>query len=157
VTAPLEVHRHSGLGFALPVPAGWERVEDVDGCALVAAEPPRGDERLRANVVVTAEPVAADEPLEAWAERSLAALGKSLSRLRRLDLAAVRVDGRPARRALSHYEHGELGGVCLEQWLLLDGGLGYVVSCTTAALEYDDLCDLMEAVAGGLELPSGAR
>jgi hypothetical protein len=150
----LELHRHSVAGFELPVPAGWERTEDIEGCALVAVEPPRGDPHLRANIVVTLERVLPQESLADWSERSLAALGESLNEVRLLDVEALEVGGRPARRALSHYRHGDVGGVNLEQWLVLAGGLGCVVSCSTAALEYDDLFDLMHAVGEGLRVPN---
>jgi hypothetical protein len=150
----LEVHRHSVAGFELPVPARWERTEDIDGCALVAVEPPRDDPHLRANIVVTLERVGARDTLAAWSERSLDALAESLNEARLLDVEALEVGGRPARRALSHYRHEDVGGVNLEQWLVLAGGLGCVVSCSTAALEYDDLYDLMHAVGEGLRIPT---
>jgi hypothetical protein len=149
VSDVLELHRHSVAGFEIPVPAGWERTEDEDGCALVAVEPPRVEPHLRASVVVTIEPLPDD-----FEERSLAALRESLNRLRVIDDDRVEIGGRPARRVLSHYVHRQFGGVCLEQWLLAHEGLGYVVSCSTAALEYDDLWDLMNAVAEGLRVPS---
>ena len=56
----LETYRHSVAGFELPVPAGSERSEEVEACALVAVEPPRGDPHLLANVVVTLEVVPED-------------------------------------------------------------------------------------------------
>jgi hypothetical protein len=148
----LAVHRHGGGGFELPLPVGWEWCENVEGCALLAIEPERDDGHLRANVVVTVERLPEPGSLEEWSERSLAALGESLHRHRLLDLADVEVGGRPARRALSHYVDRLHGGVCLEQWLVPAGELGFVVSCTTAALEYDDLFELMHAVADGLRV-----
>jgi hypothetical protein len=148
----LEVHRHGGDGFDLPLPVGWEWRENVKGCALVAIEPERDDGHLRANVVVTVERLPDGESLEAWSGRSLAALAETVNRHRLLDLADVEVGGRSARRALSHYVDRAHGGVCLEQWLVPAGELGIVVSCTTAALEYDDLFELMQAVAEGLRL-----
>lgn len=148
MTAVLEIHRHPSAGFEIPVPAGWERTEDEDGCALIAVEPARAEPHLRASVVVTVELLRDD--LDAWAERSITALGESLNRLRVIDEDVVEVGGRPARRVLSHYVHRRFGGVCLEQWLVAAGERGYVVSCSTAALEYDDLWDLMSAIGEGL-------
>jgi hypothetical protein len=149
----LETHRHSITGFELPVPVGWERSEEVEACALVAVEPPRGDPHLRANVVVTLEVVPEDEDLEAWTLRSLASLRESLQEAQVLDVETLEIGGVPARRALTHYLHADHGGAALEQWLLLHRGLGMVISCTTAALEYDDLFDLTHAIAEGLRLP----
>jgi hypothetical protein len=144
----MEVHRHSEAGFEIPVPAGWERTENTDGCALVAVEPPRAEPHMRASLVVTIEPLQDD-----FEERSLVALRESLNRLRVIDDDRVEIGGRPARRVLSHYVHRVYGGACLEQWLLAHEGFGYVVSCTTAALEYDDLWDVTNAIAEGLRVP----
>jgi hypothetical protein len=144
------VHRHGGGAFELPLPVGWEWRENVEGCALIAVEPPRTDEHLRPTVVVTVEPHADEETLDAWTERSLRALADSLHHHRLLDVQPVTVGGREARRALSHYVNRLFGGVCVEQWLVPAGEMGYVVSCTTPALEYDDLFELMHVVAEGL-------
>jgi hypothetical protein len=146
----LGVHRHSIAGFEIPIPAGWERTEDVQGCALVAVEPPREQPHLRANVVVTIEVLGDDADVRAWEQRSLAALARSMNRVRTIDDERVEIGGRDARRVLSHYVHREFGGVCLEQWLLASAGAGFVVSCSVAALEYDDLWDLTSTVAEGL-------
>jgi hypothetical protein len=148
----LQLHRHGGGVFELPLPVGWEWRENVEGCALLAIEPEREDEHLRANVVVTVERLPEAETLHDWSDRSLTALGESLNRHRLLDLVDISVNGRAARRALSHYVDRMLGGVCLEQWLVPAGDVGIVVSCTTAALEYDDLFDLMHAIAEGLRV-----
>jgi len=152
MSAELETYRHPSAAFELPLPAEWERAENVEGCALLAVEPPREDSHFRANVVVTIEQLEQGAELEQWAERSLAALRESLDRLRVIDLDASEIGGLPARRALTHYLHGEFGGVNLEQWSLADGGLGFVVSCSTAALEYDDLWLLTNTVAEGLRV-----
>ena len=146
----MSVHRHSVMGFEIPIPAGWEVSEHVEGTALVAVEPPREQPHLRASVVVTVELIG-DEPAAAWEERSVAALADSFNRLLRvIDDERVTIAGHDARRVLSHYVHGRFGGVCLDQWMLAADGAGFVVSCTTAALEYDDLWDLTTTAAEGL-------
>ena len=145
----LEIQRHEPAGFELPIPSGWEVVRDQDGCALIAVEPPRAEPHLRASIVVTLELL---EDADGWEERSLTTLREALNRLRVIDDEQVEVGGVPARRVLSHYVHRAYGGVNLEQWLLRRDGRGYVVSCSTAALEYDDLWDLMTAVGEGLRL-----
>jgi hypothetical protein len=147
----LETYAHPTAHFELPLPPGWERSENVHGCALIAVEPPREDPHFRANVVVTVEPLDEAADLEGWSERSLDALRESLNRLRVIDLDTLEIGGLPARRALTHYLHGQFGGINLEQWSLISAGLGYVVSCSTAALEYDDLWSLTNAVAEGLK------
>lgn len=146
----LETYRHPSVGFELPLPPEWERAEDVPGCALVAVEPPREDAHFRANVVVTIEALASGADLETWAGRSLDALRESLNRLRVIDIDSTEVGGVPARRALTHYLHGQFGGINLEQWSLVHRDLGFVVSCSSAALEYDDLWLLTNTIAEGL-------
>jgi len=151
MTDVLELQRHESAGFELPVPSGWELARDQDGCALIAVEPPRAEPHLRASVVVTIEAPPAEQTFEAWTDHSVAALGESVNRLRIIDDDIVEIAGNPARRVLSHYVHREFGGVNLEQWLLAHEGLGYVISCSTAALEYDDLHDLMSAISEGIQ------
>jgi hypothetical protein len=150
-----EPYLHSTLPFGLSLPAGWERAEGVDGCALLAVEPPRDDAHFRANVVVTVESLPAGASLEGWAERSRDALRESLNRLRVIDLEVTELCGLPAHRTLAHYVHRQFGGVVLEQWALAERPLGFVLSCSGGALEYDDLADLNHMIAAGLR-PSGA-
>jgi hypothetical protein len=150
----LETYEHPTVRFELPLPPEWERTENLHGCALIAVEPPREEPHFRANVVVTVEPLDRDAELEGWTERSLDALRESLNRLRVIDLDDVEIGGLAARRALTHYLHGQFGGVNLEQWSLVHGGLGYIVSCSTAALEYDDLWSLTNAMVEGLRMQS---
>lgn len=147
--AALTGYRHEVSGLELPLPATWERAEQVPGCLVVAVEPPR-EPYFRANVVVTLELIEQDTSLREWSGRSIDALGESLNRGRLIDDQHTTVAGAPARRLLAHYLHRDYGGVCLEQWLLLHGGIGQVVSCSTAALEYDDLFPLTSAIAAGL-------
>jgi hypothetical protein len=146
--AELVGYRHDGSGLELPLPARWERAEEVSGCLLVAVEPKR-EPYFRANVVVTLEVLDENASLREWSGRSTDALRESLNRLRLIDDEHLAVAGVPARRLLAHYLHREHGGLCLEQWLLLHAGIGQVVSCSTAALEYDDLFPLMSAITAG--------
>ena len=148
----LETYQHPSAGFELPLPRDWEHSENVHGCALVSIEPPRDGSHFRPNVVVTVESLATDVELESWAGSSLDALSESLHRLRVIDVDSVEIGGLPARRALTHYLHDRFGGVNLEQWSLIHRGLGYVVSCSTAALEYDDLWSLTNTVADGMRM-----
>jgi hypothetical protein len=152
MSAPLALREHAEPDFALPLPPDWEVAEDFEGCALIAVEPPRADGHIRANVTVTVE-ILGDEPLAGWAERTLGLLPAALPDLWTVDREDVELAGRPALRSLSHYRHHRFGGVNLEQWMVRDRALGFVTSCTTAALEYDDLWPLMQAIAHGLRLP----
>lgn len=156
MTLKLWPYRHSTAGFELPLPEGWERTENTLGCALLASEPLR-EPHFSTNVVVTVERLDDGEGLEPWAQRSFQALQGSLNRVRVIDLETVELDGRPAQRLLVHYLHGAFGGINLEQWLRTAGGFGYVVSCSTAALEYDDLWGLTSSMAEGLRLDTAVH
>lgn len=152
-SAVLERHQHSVLPFSCAVPAGWERTEELAGCALVMFEPERGDPHFRANAVITVELLEPGRGPAEWIEASRAAVVASLNRARVLDVEPAAEQGRgvPAERTLIHYVHQELGGVTLEQWARVHGVMGFVVSCSGAALEYDDLADLNLALAAGLQ------
>jgi hypothetical protein len=50
LTIRLTTYRHPTAGFSLPLPRGWERVEDAEGVALIAVEPERPP-WFRVNVV----------------------------------------------------------------------------------------------------------
>lgn len=148
------MYRHTSAGFRLPVPAEWEATEEIDGCALVAAEPAENPGRFAPNVVVTVEELHEGEPFDAWVLRSRQALQdeSGSSRLRILDSGEMEISGAPAHRTLSHYLHSAAGGVNLEQWAVARAGWGYVVSCSTSALDYDDYTDLMAQIAEGLRI-----
>lgn len=134
------------------MPATWEVTEQVPDCALVAAEPSSNPEQLAANVVVTLEEIGG-QPLEQWVARSRdRLLDGTLDRLWILDSATTEIDGRPAQRTLSHYLHETHGGLNLEQWQLADQRRGYVISCSTAALDYDALADTTVRIAEGLRI-----
>jgi hypothetical protein len=152
----LEPYRHPVLPFRLSLPAGWERTEGLAGSALVAVEPEREDAHFRANAVVTVEALEADTPLDGWVQRSLDALEESLNRLRVIDLEPTEIGGVAAHRTLAHYVHRQFGGVLLEQWGIVAGGYGLVLSCSGGALEYDDLADLNHLLAAGLRLAEGS-
>lgn len=148
--AQLTEYRCTAAGFSIPMPQGWEISEEVEGAALVALEPDRGDGGFRSNVVVTVE--STDLDLPEWAAGCVAALQQSLNRCRVLDTEDTGVGGLPARRALLHYVHLQVGGMNLEQWALRRGDEGFVVSATTAVPDYDDRRELMALIAGGLQV-----
>lgn len=148
-------YRHKQAGFALPVPATWEVTEDVPECALVAAEPPDGQQEFRANIVVTVEDLAGESP-ETWVQRSRDALTDVQAKLLILDTEETEIGGTRAWRTLSHYLHQHGRGVALEQWAVAHDGVGYVLSCTMLATDYDAWADAMAYLAEGLHV-EGAR
>ena len=141
----LAAYRHPA-GFELALPEDWERHEGAMGAALIAREPERGPS-FRANVVVTVEALSRGLDLRGWTEQSGAALERALQHVHVVDDEDVEVGGVPARRRLLLHRSATEGGIALEQWSLVADGRGYVLSASTAALEYDDLADLCGGVA----------
>lgn len=148
----LRAHRHSTVGFSLPLPAGWEAAENLHGTALIAVEPPRPP-YFRANLNVTIEEAPAGAELDDWVRRSLGQLDRVTDRLYLIDREPTEVDGLPAIRSLSHHVDPEHGGLALEQWTLLAGPYAYVVSASTTAAEYDERHEFMSRVAEGFVAP----
>jgi hypothetical protein len=147
MTLRLAAYRHPAAGFTIPLPSGWERVEDTEGVALIAVEPERSP-WFRANLVVTIERLPAGMDLAGWAEAGLDHLRRTLRDLLLLDLEHTEVGGRPAHRTLAHHAT-EAGAVTMEQWTLLGRALGYTLAASVGTLEYDDLADLFATVAAG--------
>lgn len=146
-------YHHAQAGFKIPVPAEWQVAEGVQGCALVAAEPAPESRGFVANIVVSVEPLGVDEPAEAWVARSRESLQDGrLNRLRLIDSEETEIGGATAWRTLSHYLHRPHGGVSLEQWQVAYDGWGFVVSCSTGALDYDAYADAMAYAAEGLQI-----
>lgn len=148
----LRSHRHSTVGFTLPLPESWEAVENLHGTALIAIEPPRPP-LFRANVNVTVEEAPTGAELEDWVSRSLEQLARVTEGLYLIDREHTEIDGLTAIRSLCHHVDPEHGGVALEQWTLLAGPHAYVISASTAAPDYDELADLMNRVAEGFAAP----
>lgn len=142
-------YRHPA-GFRLPLPADWEQAQDPrPGVSLVAVEPPHGGP-FRANVVVTLEPLATGEDLDAWQTGADALLAGALRGYLLIDLERVEVDGRPALRRLAHHEREESGAVTMEQWAVVANGLGLTLTASAGTLEYDALAPTFAAIAAGL-------
>jgi hypothetical protein len=143
----LVTYRHPTAGFSLPLPQGWEQVEDAEGIALIAIEPERPP-WFRANLVVTIERVGAEMDVSSWTEAGQELLEQTLQRPLMLDVEQVEIGGRPARRVLVHHAT-ETGAVTMEQWALTEGALGYTITASVGTLEYDDLADLFATAAAG--------
>jgi hypothetical protein len=139
--------RHAGLGFRIHLPDGSEVREDPEpGIALIAVEPhPRGP--FRANLVVTVEELSGTfHDAEAYTDASIADQEQALSAFRLVDREAR--DGRT--RTLGHHDVDGVP-VVVDQWRAVAGDLGYTVTASCWALEYDELADAFAAAAESLE------
>lgn len=145
----LEEYRHPTEGFIMPVPSGWQRVEDAqDGVALIVVEP-AGQVGFRANLVVTVEPMPLDPDLDSWQTDAEEMLPQQLPHYALIDRERIDKDGREILRRLAHYVTDDTGPVTMEQWSMIEGGRGFTITCSVASLSYDSLADVFSEMALG--------
>jgi hypothetical protein len=146
-------YRHAALGFELELPEGVAAVDDVPGIALVARPRENPEPRtFRPSLTVVAEELARDSTLEGYAGASLRDQQRLLRAHRVLDLATTRLGERPAVRSLAHH-HADGEAVTIEQWRLLDGRLGFVLTASCATLDFAELGPSLAATAETFRLP----
>lgn len=144
----LEEYRHPLAGFSLPVPPGWERIEDPqDGVALIAAEPPDGDTEFRSNAVVTVESLPFEFDLGEWQDSAETLLPQQLPNYSLIDRERLDYEGRQVIRRLAHYVTAETGSVTMEQWATIAGGTGFTLTASISTLAYDSLADVFAEMA----------
>lgn len=143
----LEDYRHPVAGFSMPVPPGWERVEDPQpGIALITVEPV-GAVDFRANMVVTVEDLPIGYDLERWQAEAERMLPGQLPNLALLDRELIAADAGPVLRRLAHYVADDTGSVTMEQWATVADGIGYTLTASIATLSYDSLADVFAEMA----------
>jgi hypothetical protein len=147
-------YRHPAAGFTLPLPEGWERVDDTPGVALVAVQPERGG-WFRANVVVTIEQLAAGTTFAEWTEAADEPVREALHRYMRIDDEMFEVDRRAVRRTLAHHTTEDNHAVTMEQWALAENGCGYTLTASAGTLGYDQVADLFATIAASFRPDPG--
>lgn len=142
-------YRHPTAGFALPLPAEWERVEDPEpGVALIAIEPERA-RGFRANLVVTVERLPAGLDVEGWQASAEDLLAGSLRGYLLLDRERLELDGRAVVRRLAHHARPDTVSITMEQWTVVDDGRGFTLTASAGTLEYDGLAEVFGGIAEG--------
>lgn len=144
-------YQHPSGAFTLPLPEQWERIDDVEGVAVVAVEPPRGP-WFRANLVVTIGQLQPPAAVPDWQDETLQLLRHTLHDFVLIDVADGELAGAPARRTLAHHtieDEEAVNAVVMEQWAVVAGGFGFTLTASVAALEYADYADLFHRVAAG--------
>lgn len=142
-------YRHPVEGFALPLPAAWERAEDPrPDVSLIAIEPEHAG-RFRANVVVTIERLAAGVDVDAWQAGADELLDRALHGYLLLDRERLHVHGRVVIRRLAHHAREETGAITMEQWTTVHDGRGFTLTASAGTLEYDALADAFVGIADG--------
>lgn len=139
-----EPYRHPRFEFSIPIPSGWELLEDLrDDVAMAVIEP--GSIGFRANAVVTVEPVTLD--LDAWQTAADEQLPQQLPNYVLLDRENLQWDGRDVVRRLGHHVAADTGSVTMEQWAVTDGAIGYTLTTSVGTLSYDSLADTFADMA----------
>ena len=151
----LTEYRHP-LGFTLPLPAGWDQVEDPrPGVAVVAVEPETAL-GFRANVVVTVDDLPADLDLHSWQAATDEMLPRALKDYLLLDLEHTEITGRPVVRRLAHHLVEGSGAVTMEQWATTAERQGFTITTSVATMAYDSLADVFAQIAAGWRSRPGA-
>jgi hypothetical protein len=144
-------YRHPVEGFALPLPAVWERAEDPrPDVSLIAIEPDHPGP-FRANVVVTVERIPDGMDVDAWQAGADELLGGALHGYLLLDRERLHLNGRAVIRRLAHHAREETGAITMEQWTTVRDGRGYTLTASAGTLEYDALADAFAGIAQGFQ------
>jgi hypothetical protein len=141
-------YTHPAARFSLPIPEGWEPVEDAPGVALAVVEPER-DGWFRSSFVVTIEKLAPQMTSAEWTAAADELIQDALDRYVRIDVELVQVGERQTRRVLAHHTTGEGHAVTMEQWALVDNGCGYTLTASAGTLDYGRMADLFAVMAEG--------
>jgi hypothetical protein len=139
---------HPTARFTIPLPTAWERSDAISGIALIAAAP-ESDGRFRPSIVVTIERLGDGVSLRTWVVAAIESFPRHLAAYQVIDQEDTSMCGAPAHRILSHYAMGVRCAVTLEQWLLVQGTLGYTISMSVGTLDYASFAPTFDAVATG--------
>jgi hypothetical protein len=133
----------------LSLPPGGEVLGDDTGQpVLIAREPVDAErpDRFRANVVLTATPVAGLS-FRDWQAGTDELLPRTLDDYLPVDLEKLDVAGRPGGRRLAHHASPDGRALTMEQWFTLVDDVGHTLTATVETWRYDELADLCAAVA----------
>lgn len=105
-----------------------------------------------AMAVITTEPLGgADDGVE-WFRACRTELDRRCRHLEVVELAEVTVAGRRARGLVATHAVVGLGGVVLEQWLVLAEDRGVALTCSAPALAYDRQAAIFSDVAATVSI-----
>jgi len=144
-------------GLTLPLPLGWERVEDPRPDMPIVAAEPENDLGFRANIVVTVDELPGDLDLQSWQATTEVTLPRALHDYLLLDLEHAELRGRQVVRRLAHHLVKGSGAVTMEQWATTVGSMGYTLTASVASLAYDSLADMFAAIATEWEPPAASN
>lgn len=144
--------------FAAPrVPDGWDKLARPPAGTLWAAAEPAdlaSPERFRANLVLTCDDTAG-LTFRDWQVGTEEVLPRMLDDFLLVDLERVEVDGLPGGRRLAHHVDARGRALTMEQWFTLSGERGWTLTATCETWTYDELADVLAALAAEWRPVSG--
>jgi hypothetical protein len=140
-------YRHPGTGCLVPMPPGWDRLEDPQPGVAVIAREPEAPAGFRANLVVTVDDLPDGLDLVGWQADSDQLLREELRNYYLLDREQMRLAGHPTVRRLAHHASPDTGPVTMEQWAMVVGPKGFTLTSSVATLSYDSLADVFAEIA----------
>ncbi|CAM3093870.1 hypothetical protein [Stackebrandtia soli] len=143
----LEEYRHPVAGFTLPLPSGWECIEDPQYGVPVIAVEPVDTVGFRANVVVTSEALPPGCDLGVWQANVDELLPQELPHYSLIDREFIDGGDRRFFRRLAHYVGDDTGSVTMEQWAVIASGTGFTLTASVATFAYDSLADMFADMA----------
>ena len=147
-------YRSKEAGFAVSHPPGWRAAEGVAGAALVLVAGEPGTGGFSGNLSVTAQALPEPVGLDQFGEAQLGGLAELLTDARLVDRGEATLLGNAGGRVLVTYRQG-IHALALEQWWVVAGSGGIVVSGTCAVLDYDTLADDFGRIVASLRVDGG--
>lgn len=128
-------------------PPGWE-LADAAGAVAVAVEPadPDRSRRFQSNVVLTAS-TTGGLSFSDWQNGTDELLLRVLDGYLLVDLERLEFNGNRAGRRLAHHTGPAGQALTMEQWFTQIGDVGYTLTATVETFRYDELADVLSAVA----------
>lgn len=142
-------HRHEDPVFSLEIPDGAQIGPDTPALLTLVAPDAETPLLFRPNLTITGERLAERLDPAEYVERSLADEAATLPGWYLIDREDTELSGRPALRTLATYLASAVPGsdlryelsVAVEQWRLLDEAVGWIVTVSSAATDFDAVAD----------------
>jgi hypothetical protein len=161
----LRRYRHADPAFEIDLPAGLE-AGPAPGALIVVADPAGSSASpFRASLTVVAQELPGGVDATTYVDECLAEAVRHFPGWRLIDRAETLIGDLPAERTLATYlATPETGvdlawtvSVTLEQWVILQGGLAWVISCSCDTGDYAQVYDRFERCVDSLRLGEATR
>lgn len=141
-------YRSADYGFSCLLPKDSDIVESLDGVALLALAPEPSELRFRSSLVIVSETLKSETSLGDYVDASLERQMQLLDGAYVIDREMV--GNRHIRTLVHHFFAGF--AIALEQWWMIERGVGYAISFSCSTFEYDQNADLVAQVVDSFEI-----